>query len=238
MSFENIQNLIADLQQGKMILLVDDEHRENEGDLILAADFVTAEKINFMITHARGLVCLAMAPEIIDRLEIPLMIPHDRNGAPNKTAFTVSIEASTGITTGISAADRARTIQVASHPQATPADLSFPGHVFPLKARPGGVLERAGHTEASVDLMKLAGLSQSAVICEVMNEDGSMARLPDLIHFAKKHQLKIGTIHDLIENFLEVQRGQKKSKKTENYQTNQPENKPKEIQGWDCHQSF
>jgi 3,4-dihydroxy 2-butanone 4-phosphate synthase/GTP cyclohydrolase II len=219
MSFEKVETLIAELQQGRMILLVDDEHRENEGDLIVAAEFVTSEKINFMITHARGLVCLALAPEIVDRLELPLMVPFDKNGAPNKTAFTVSIEASSGISTGISAADRALTIQVAANPHAKPSDISTPGHIFPLKARAGGVLERPGHTEASVDYMKLAGLTPAAAICEVMNEDGTMARLPDLIRFANKHQLKIGTIHDLIENFRREQSGKKTSeddKKTQN----------------------
>lgn len=207
MNFEPVESLISEIKQGRMILLVDDEHRENEGDLIMSADFVTAEKINFMITHARGLVCLAMAPEKIEKLELPLMVPFDQNGAPNKTAFTVSIEASSGITTGISAADRALTIQVASKMNAKPSDISRPGHIFPLKARPGGVLERPGHTEASVDLMKLAGLNEAAVICEVMNDDGTMARLPDLVRFANKHQLKIGTIHDLIETFRKETRG-------------------------------
>ncbi len=210
MNFEPVESLVSEIKQGRMILLVDDEHRENEGDLIMAADFVTAETINFMITHARGLVCLAMAPEKIEQLELPLMVPFDQNGAPNKTAFTVSIEASTGITTGISAADRALTIQVASKMNAKPSDISRPGHIFPLKARPGGVLERPGHTEASVDLMKLAGLNEAAVICEVMNDDGTMARLPDLVRFANKHQLKIGTIHDLIETFRQETRGKEK----------------------------
>ncbi len=209
MSFETVENLVSELQAGKMILLVDDENRENEGDLIMAADLVTPEKINFMITHARGLVCLALAPQIVDQLELPLMVPFDENGAPNKTAFTVSIEASKGISTGISAADRALTIRVASKPEARPSDISRPGHIFPLRARLGGVLERPGHTEASVDYMKLAGLHPAAVICEVMNEDGTMARLPDLVRFANKHQLKIGTIQDLIENFLEGQNGKK-----------------------------
>ncbi len=199
MSFESVSTLISELRQGKMILLVDDEHRENEGDLIMAADFVTPEKINFMITHARGLVCLALAPERVDQLGLPLMVSHAKNGSPNKTAFTLSIEASSGISTGISAKDRAHTIHVASKVDAKPEDISSPGHIFPLKARSGGVLERPGHTEASVDYMKLCGLNPAAVICEVMNEDGSMARLPDLVCFANKHQLKIGTIHDLIE---------------------------------------
>lgn len=224
MSFESVETLVAELRQGKMILLVDDEHRENEGDLIMAADFVTPEKINFMITHARGLVCLALAPQIVDRLQLPLMISDSENGAPNKTAFTVSIEAASGISTGISVADRARTIYVASRPDAKPTDISRPGHIFPLRARANGVLERQGHTEASVDYMKLAGLNHAAVICEVMNEDGSMARLSDLVRFANKHQLKIGTIHDLIEDFREENRGEDKIKKEQ------------ENQNWNCDQ--
>jgi 3,4-dihydroxy 2-butanone 4-phosphate synthase/GTP cyclohydrolase II len=198
--FADVSTLIAELQAGRMIILVDDENRENEGDLILPAQFASAENINFMITHARGLVCLSLTPQHVDRLQLPLMVPENENGAPNKTAFTLSIEAAQGITTGISAKDRAHTIRVASNPQAKPTDVSRPGHIFPLKARLGGVLERPGHTEASVDYMKLAGLVPAAVICEVMNEDGTMARLPELVRFAQKHQLKIGTIHDLIED--------------------------------------
>ena len=236
MSFENVKTLVAELQQGRMILLVDDEHRENEGDLILAADFVTPEKINFMITHARGLVCLSMSPEMIDQLELPQMVSNDSNGSPNKTAFTVSIEASTGISTGISAADRAHTIKVASRPDAKPSDISRPGHIFPLRARPGGVLERPGHTEASVDYVKLAGLNSAAVICEVMNEDGTMARLPDLVRFATKHQLKIGTIQDLIEHFRGEQIGQTK-KETSSENENSKQNR-KENQNRDCDQSL
>lgn len=229
MNFEPVESLVSEIKHGRMILLVDDENRENEGDLIMAADFVTAEKINFMITHARGLVCLAMAPEKIEQLELALMVPFDENGAPNKTAFTVSIEASSGITTGISAADRALTIQVASKANAIPSDISRPGHIFPLKARPGGVLERPGHTEASVDLMKLAGLNQAAVICEVMNDDGTMARLPDLVRFANKHQLKIGTIHDLIETFRKETRGKENQTKQENQRF---KNVDQENQDW------
>ncbi|MFN9067418.1 MAG: 3,4-dihydroxy-2-butanone-4-phosphate synthase, partial [Bdellovibrionales bacterium] len=173
-----------------MVILVDDENRENEGDLIFSAAFVTPEKINFMAKHARGLICLALSPQIVDQLKLPLMVSEDVNGSPNKTAFTVSIEAAKGITTGISAADRSRTVQVAISPDCQPSDLSRPGHVFPLRAREGGVLERAGHTEASVDLMKLAGLREAAVICEVMNDDGTMSRLPDLIKFAEQFRLK------------------------------------------------
>ena len=217
MSFEKVETLIAELRAGNMIILVDDENRENEGDLILPAQFATAEKINFMITHARGLVCLSMTPQQIDQLQLPLMVPENENGAPNKTAFTLSIEASSGISTGISAKDRAHTIRIASNPQAKPSDISRPGHIFPLKARAGGVLERPGHTEASVDYMKLAGLDPAAVICEVMNEDGTMARLPDLIRFASKHQLKIGTIHDLIEDLNgKSKKENRKNEKTQN----------------------
>jgi 3,4-dihydroxy 2-butanone 4-phosphate synthase / GTP cyclohydrolase II len=211
MVFDTVSALVAELKLGRMILVVDDEHRENEGDLVLAADFVSPEKINFMITQARGLVCLSMTPQLIDQLNLPLMVPFDENGAPNKTAFTVSIEAAHGISTGISAADRSHTIHVASRPNARPSEISRPGHIFPLRARAGGVLERPGHTEASVDFVKIAGLNPAAVICEVMNDDGTMARLPDLVRFAQKHQLKIGTIHDLIEYFREEKRGQNQS---------------------------
>lgn len=193
-----ISDIVEDIRNGKMVILVDDEDRENEGDLIFASDFVTPEAINFMAREARGLICLALAPEQIERLGLPMMVKEDQNFSPNKTAFTVSIEASTGVSTGISAADRAHTIRVASNPQAKPADIIAPGHVFPIRAKTGGVLKRAGHTEASVDLAILAGLNPAAVICEVMNEDGTMARTPQLIAFAQKHGIKIGTITDLI----------------------------------------
>ena len=198
MEFNSIPELIEDIRNGKMVILVDDEDRENEGDLILATDFVTTEAINFMIVEARGLVCLTLTQHQIDRLQLPQMVRDDMNFAPNKTAFTVSIEASHGISTGISAADRAHTCRVAAHPQAKPSDIHMPGHIFPIKAQQGGVLKRAGHTEASVDLARMAGLNPAAVICEVMNADGSMARVGDLREFAKKHNLKIGTIVDLI----------------------------------------
>jgi 3,4-dihydroxy 2-butanone 4-phosphate synthase/GTP cyclohydrolase II len=200
MNFSTVENLIDDLTNGKMIILVDDEDRENEGDLVFAADFVTSDKINFLAHQARGLICLALAPEIVDRLELPLMVTDFKNGSPHKTAFTVSIEAADGISTGISTADRAHTIQVASDKNSTPASIRSPGHIFPLKAKANGVLERTGHTEASVDLMKLAGLSPAAVICEVMNDDGTMARLPDLIKYAAKYDLKIGKIEDLVQH--------------------------------------
>src|SRR5690606_30624590 len=195
----SIHDIIEDIKLGKMVILIDDEDRENEGDLILAADFVSADKINFMSREARGLICLSLTPEQIEKLEIPLMVKDDKNLSPHKTAFTVSIEASEGISTGISAFDRAKTIEVAANPNAKPKDIITPGHIFPIKGQPGGVLKRAGHTEASIDLAKLAGLTPAAVICEVMNDDGSMARTPDLIKFALKHDIKIGTIVDLIE---------------------------------------
>lgn len=179
-----------------MVVLVDAEDRENEGDLVMAAECVTPEAINFMAKYARGLVCLTLTEERCRRLHLPLMVA--QNGTSYGTNFTVSIEAKTGVTTGISAADRARTIQVAVAPEAKPDDLVQPGHVFPLKARNGGVLVRAGHTEAGSDLAQLAGMEPAAVICEVMNDDGSMARLPQLISFAQQHHLKIGTIADLI----------------------------------------
>lgn len=197
------RELIEDIRNGKMVILVDDEDRENEGDIVLAADFVTPELINFMAKEARGLICLALTAEQIEKLGIPLMVGNRTNNSPNKTAFTVSIEASTGVSTGISAADRSHTIRVAASPNAEPQDVIMPGHVFPIRAQKGGVLKRAGHTEGSVDLAKLAGLNPAAVICEIMKEDGSMARLPDLKEFAKKFDLKIGTIEDLISYRLE-----------------------------------
>jgi 3,4-dihydroxy 2-butanone 4-phosphate synthase/GTP cyclohydrolase II len=193
------EEIIAEARNGRMFILVDDEDRENEGDLIIPAQMATPDMINFMAKEGRGLICLALTSEKIDRLELPMM----EAGRPNKgsrmgTAFTVSIEASTGVTTGISAADRSHTIQVAINEQCRSVDLVTPGHVFPLKARDGGVLVRAGHTEAAVDIARLAGLLPAAVICEIMRDDGTMARLPDLIPFAKQHHLKIGTIADLI----------------------------------------
>ncbi|MBN1635827.1 MAG: bifunctional 3,4-dihydroxy-2-butanone-4-phosphate synthase/GTP cyclohydrolase II [Deltaproteobacteria bacterium] len=191
-----VEEAIQDLKQGKMIILVDDEDRENEGDLTLAAEFVTPDAINFMARHGRGLICLALEPGIVDRLELPLMVRD--NTSKFGTGFTVTIEAKRGVTTGISAADRAVTIQTAVAQGAVSEDLARPGHVFPLRAKEGGVLVRTGQTEGSVDLCKIAGLRPGAVICEVMNEDGSMARRPDLEVFAKEHDLKICTIADLI----------------------------------------
>jgi 3,4-dihydroxy 2-butanone 4-phosphate synthase/GTP cyclohydrolase II len=196
MAIARIEEVIDDLRQGKMIILVDDEGRENEGDLTMAAEKVTPQAINFMAKFGRGLICLALAPSIVDRLKLPLMVSDNRS--PFKTAFTVSIEAKEGVTTGISAADRAHTVLTAVKDDAKPEDLIQPGHVFPLRARRGGVLFRTGQTEGSVDLSKLAGLKPAAVICEVMNDDGSMARMPDLEVFAGQHGLKICAVADLI----------------------------------------
>jgi 3,4-dihydroxy 2-butanone 4-phosphate synthase/GTP cyclohydrolase II len=184
-----------------MVILVDDEERENEGDLVLAAEKATPEAINFMVTHARGLVCLSLSPDRVEELGLPMMAP--KNQSPRQTAFTVSIEAKTGVTTGISAQDRARTIQVAADPNAKADDLVTPGHIFPLKAMAGGVLVRAGHTEGSIDLVKMAGMRPAAVICEIMREDGTMARLPDLKAFAVKHDIPIVSIQDVIARRME-----------------------------------
>ncbi|RWU12700.1 3,4-dihydroxy-2-butanone-4-phosphate synthase [Pseudidiomarina gelatinasegens] len=189
--------IIEDIRQGKMVILMDDEDRENEGDLILAAECVTPAAINFMARYGRGLICLTLTEDRCKQLRLPLMV--DQNNAPYATNFTVSIEAAEGVTTGISAADRARTVQAAVARDAKPADLVMPGHIFPLKAKPGGVLNRAGHTEAGCDLARLAGFEPAAVIVEILNEDGTMARRPDLEVFAAEHHLKIGTIADLIE---------------------------------------
>ncbi|ALK96465.1 3,4-dihydroxy-2-butanone 4-phosphate synthase [Massilia sp. WF1] len=196
MPISTTQEIVDELRAGRMVILVDEEDRENEGDLVLAAEHVTPEAINFMIRHARGLVCLTLSEEICDRLELPMMTT--RNGTSFGTNFTVSIEAAEGVTTGISAADRARTIQVAVAKNAKPEDLVQPGHIFPLRAVKGGVLMRAGHTEAGCDLTEMAGLTPASVICEIIKEDGTMARLPDLLEFAEEHKLKIGTIADLI----------------------------------------
>lgn len=191
-----IEEIIEDARHGRMYVLVDHEDRENEGDLIIPAEFADADAINFMATHGRGLICLPMTAERIDTLGLPMMAVN--NSSRHETAFTVSIEAREGVTTGISAADRALTVATAINEQNTMASLATPGHVFPLRAKRGGVLVRAGHTEASVDISRLAGCHPSAVICEIMNDDGTMAHLPDLVVFAKKHGLKIGTISDLI----------------------------------------
>jgi 3,4-dihydroxy 2-butanone 4-phosphate synthase/GTP cyclohydrolase II len=197
MSLAPIPELVADLAAGRMVILVDEEDRENEGDLVLAAEHVTPEAINFMAKHARGLICLTLTREHCERLRLPPMT--SRNGTKHATAFTVSIEAATGVTTGISAADRARTVAAAVARDAVAGDLVQPGHIFPLQAQDGGVLMRAGHTEAGCDLAAMAGLTPAAVICEVMKDDGTMARLPDLEVFAREHRLKIGSIAALIE---------------------------------------
>ena len=196
MSLNTPQELIDELRHGRMVVLADAEDRENEGDLVLAADFVTPEAINFMAMHARGLICLTLTEERCRQLGLNLMVTDNRS--PHGTAFTMSIEASSGVTTGISAADRARTVRAATAKHAKPEDIVQPGHIFPIMAQKGGVLVRAGHTEAGCDLAEMAGLSPASVICEVMNPDGSMARMPELREFAAKHNLKLGTIADLI----------------------------------------
>ncbi|WP_394831839.1 3,4-dihydroxy-2-butanone-4-phosphate synthase [Pendulispora rubella] len=203
---ERVNAAIHAVRSGKMVILTDDEDRENEGDLCMAAEFATAEAINFMATHGRGLICLTLVEEQIDRLGLPMMQSPGRGGPPLGTAFTVSVEARHGVTTGISAADRAFTTRLAASPDCRPDDLVTPGHVFPLKARTGGVLVRTGQTEGSVDLARLAGLTPAGVICEIMNEDGTMARMPDLEIFGKKHDLIIVTIADLIQYRLQTER--------------------------------
>lgn len=196
MSVRPSTEIIEDIRAGRMVVLVDDEDRENEGDLVLAAEHVTPEAINFMAKYGRGLICLTLTQQRCRQLNLPPMVSDNRS--PHRTAFTVSIEAADGVTTGISAHDRSRTIQVAAARDARPSDLVQPGHIFPLEAQNGGVLVRAGHTEAGCDLAQLAGLEPAAVICEILNEDGTMARLPDLIEYARHHGLKVGTIRDLI----------------------------------------
>jgi 3,4-dihydroxy 2-butanone 4-phosphate synthase / GTP cyclohydrolase II len=196
MPIANIEAALEDIRAGKMVVLVDDEDRENEGDLAMAAQMVTPEAVNFMAKEGRGLICLSLTEERADHLELPLMVRE--NSSSFGTAFTISIEARRGVTTGISAADRARTIQVAIADETIPLDLARPGHVFPLRAKKGGVLVRAGQTEGSVDLARMAGLKPAGVICEIMNDDGTMARMPQLKEFARKHQLKIVTIADLV----------------------------------------
>jgi 3,4-dihydroxy 2-butanone 4-phosphate synthase/GTP cyclohydrolase II len=191
-----ITDIIADIKAGRMVVLVDEAERENEGDLLIAAEFATPESINFMARYGRGLICLTLTEEKCRRLNLPLMVANNRSALG--TNFTASIEAAQGVTTGISAADRARTVQVAIRPDASPSDLVQPGHIFPLMAQDGGVLARAGHTEAGCDLARLAGLTPAAVICEILKDNGEMARLPDLIEFAAQHKLRIGTIADLI----------------------------------------
>src|SRR6266852_5926809 len=195
--FATIEDAIEEIREGRMVVVVDDEDRENEGDLTIAAQFATPEAINFMATHARGLICLCLTEERADQLGLRPMTEH--NEAPLGTAFTVSIEAREGVTTGISAADRSHTIQVAINPQTRPGDLVQPGHVFPLRAKPGGVLERIGQTEAAVDLARMAGLTPAGVVCEIMNDDGTMARVPDLTRFCGHHGLRMITVAQLVE---------------------------------------
>ncbi|MEM8958819.1 MAG: 3,4-dihydroxy-2-butanone-4-phosphate synthase [Pseudomonadota bacterium] len=195
-AISSIEEIIEDARNGRMFVLVDHEDRENEGDLVIPAQMATPEAINFMAIHGRGLICLSLPEERIDALGLPLMA--SQNSSRHETAFTISIEAREGVTTGISAHDRARTVAVAIDPSKTATDIATPGHIFPLRARDGGVLVRAGHTEAAVDISRLAGLNPSGVICEIMKDDGTMARLPDLIAFAQLHNIKIGTISDLI----------------------------------------
>ena len=197
MELNTVEEIIEDIRQGKMVILMDDEDRENEGDIVIAAQKVRPEDINFMTKYARGLICLTLMPERCKQLNLPLMVKDNRS--VHSTAFTLSIEAAEGVTTGISAADRARTVQAAVAADATADDIVQPGHIFPLMAQPGGVLSRAGHTEAGCDLSRMAGLDPSSVICEIMNDDGGMARRPDLEAFAQEHGLKIGTVSDLIQ---------------------------------------
>src|ERR1051326_1896857 len=198
MQFATIEDAITEIQEGRMVIIVDDEDRENEGDLMIAAEKVTPDAINFMATHGRGLICLAMTGARLDELHIPLMVSDYSNTSPYGTAFCVTIEARRNVSTGISAFDRAQTILPAIDPKTKPTDLTRPGHIFPLRARDGGVLIRAGQTEASVDLAAVAGLNPAGVICEIMKEDGTMARVPDLIEFAQRHDLKIITVAELI----------------------------------------
>jgi 3,4-dihydroxy 2-butanone 4-phosphate synthase/GTP cyclohydrolase II len=195
----SVEAAVEDIRAGKIVILVDDADRENEGDLCIAAEKVTPEAINFMAMHGRGLICLSLTEQQLERLHLSMMVPDYENNSGFGTAFTVSIEAREGVTTGISAADRALTVLAAINPEAQPNDLARPGHVFPLRAREGGVLRRAGQTEGSIDLARLAGLDPSGVICEIMNDDGTMARMPDLVEFGRKHNIKIVTIADLIQ---------------------------------------
>ena len=196
-AFSPVEDLISEIRQGRMVIIVDDEDRENEGDLVCASAKITPDLINFMATHGRGLICAPITQEAAERLRLPLMVR--RNTESHGTNFTVAVDAASGVTTGISSADRARTVEVLANPMSEPQDLVRPGHILPLQAKQGGVLRRAGHTEAAVDLARLAGLEPAGVICEILNEDGTMARLPQLLEFAEKHQFKIGTIEALID---------------------------------------
>src|SRR6476661_10566580 len=205
-AFSSIEEAIEDIRRGRMVVVCDDENRENEGDLTMAAQFATPEAVNFMATHGRGLICVTLTEEHIARLNLPMMAAPGRSGPSLGTAFTVSVEARTGVTTGISAADRAHTIRVAASPDAKPEELVTPGHIFPLRARTGGVLVRTGQTEGSVDLARLAGLTPAGVICEIMREDGTMARMPDLEIFAQRHGMQILTVADLIQYRMQTER--------------------------------
>ena len=196
-AFSPIEEIIVEIRHGRMVIIVDDEDRENEGDLVCASAKITPDLINFMATHGRGLICAPITQEAAERLGLPLMVR--RNTESHGTNFTVAVDAASGVTTGISSADRARTVEILANPMSEPQDLVRPGHILPLQAKQGGVLRRAGHTEAAVDLARLAGLEPAGVICEILNEDGTMARLPQLLEFAEKHQLKIGTIEALID---------------------------------------
>jgi 3,4-dihydroxy 2-butanone 4-phosphate synthase/GTP cyclohydrolase II len=195
----SVADAIKDYQDGKFVIIVDDDDRENEGDLAIAAEHITPDAINFMATYGRGLICIAMTGHMLDRLQIPLMVPQNQNSSGFGTGFTISVEATQGVTTGISAFDRAKTIQTLISPSSTPNDIAMPGHIFPLRARDGGVIERRGQTEASVDLAKLAGLTQSGVICEIMSDNGDMARLPELLEFAKQHDIKVVSVEDIVQ---------------------------------------
>ncbi len=206
MTLSPIPDIFQDLRAGRMIVLVDDENRENEGDLVLPAEHASAEAINFMATHGRGWICLALEPAICDRLDLPMMVPPQSNTAPFGTAFTITIEAAEGVSTGISAPDRARTIRTACRPDASPSDLRRPGHVQPIRAQEGGVLVRTGQTEGSVDLCRMAGLRPAAVICEIMNPDGSMARMPDLEAFCARHRLKLCSVAQIIQHRRRTER--------------------------------
>src|SRR6478609_9116738 len=206
MQFASIEEAINEIQEGRLVIIVDDEDRENEGDLMIAAEKVTPDAINFMATYGRGLICLPMTGQRLDELHIPLMVSDNSNTSPYGTAFCVTIEARRNVSTGISAFDRAQTILTAIDPKTKASDLARPGHIFPLRARDGGVLIRAGQTEASVDLAAIAGLTPAGVICEIMKEDGTMARVPDLIEFAERHGLKIITVADLIRYRLRTER--------------------------------
>lgn len=199
----SIETAIKAYQNGEFVIIVDDEDRENEGDLAIAADHITPDKVNFMASFGKGLICLAMQGKLLDRLNIPLMIPTDQNRSGFGTGFTVSIEAAHGVSTGISAADRSHTIRTLINPNTTPNDIAMPGHIFPIRARDGGVLERRGQTEASVDLAKLAGLTPAASICEIMLDDGTMARLPEILEFAKEHDMPVISVEALSQHMLE-----------------------------------